>query len=74
MRAFSALMNTPGAPGIDLPGLDFTALAAGHGCAGRRVETADQFARALQDALASDRPWVIDAVVDAAIKGLFHEG
>ncbi len=71
MRAFSRLMNTPNAPGIDLPGLDFTALATGHGCMGVQVDTPDAFVAALDRALRSDGPCVIDAVVDAAAKDLF---
>ncbi len=71
MRAFSQMMGTHGAPGIDLPGLDFTALAKGHGCAGVRVDSADAFAAAFDHAIGADGPWVIDAVVDPSFGELY---
>ena len=37
MRAFSRIMQAHRPPGIDLPGLDFVALARGMGCPGKRV-------------------------------------
>ncbi len=72
MRAFSQMMGSHGAPGIDLPGLDFTALAKGHGCAGARVESAGDFAKAFDQALQTDGPWLIDAVVDPSFGGLYN--
>lgn len=71
MRAFSRVMGLQGAPGIDINGLDFSALAAGHGCEGVRVETAQAFADAFAHALRSDRPWVIDAAVDQSFGELY---
>ena len=71
MRAFSKILDTPNAPGIDLPGLDFTALARGHGCHGVRVDTGAAFEAAFAASLASDAPWVIDTIVDPAVKELY---
>ena len=71
MRAFSRSMGLQGAPGIDIVGLDFPALAAGHGCDGVRVETEAAFTQALAHALAADRPWVIDVAVDPAFGELY---
>ena len=71
MRAFSRSMGIGGAPGIDIPGLDFAALAQGHGCPGAVVGDEDGFAAALAQALATDGPYLIDAVVDAAVPELY---
>ena len=71
MRSFSRAMGLQGAPGIDINGLDFPALATGHGCEGVRVETAPAFADALDHALESGRPWVIDAAVDPSFGELY---
>ena len=38
MRSFSRVLGVQGAPGIDVPGLDFVRLAEGMGCPGMRVE------------------------------------
>lgn len=50
-------------PGIELGGLEFTALAKGMGCAGWRVETPEELRAALTDALASPVPAVLHVTV-----------
>lgn len=74
MRAFSRLMNSQDPPGIDLPLLDFVALARGHGCGGRRVTRAEELAPALREAFATPRPILIEVVVDPAVQQLFRAG
>ena len=49
--------------GTDLDGLDFPALAAGHGLPGRRVEEPDALREALAEALTHDGPCLIELVV-----------
>ena len=56
MRSFSRVMGTEGVPGIDLPGLDFVALAQGMGCPGLRVDDPKLLADALAAALRHVRP------------------
>ena len=67
MRAFSRVMKVTAVPGIELPGLDFPALAAGHGCRGVRVETEEAFMQAFSEAVTDGGPWVIDVAVDATV-------
>ena len=57
MRSFSQVMGTEGVPGIDLPGLDFVALAQGMDCPGTRIED----------------PKLVEVAVDAAIPTLYHK-
>ena len=73
MRSFSRVLGVEGAPGIELPGLDFVSLAAGQGCPGARVETAEALHAALKTAFAEDGPMLIDVVVDHAIPHLYHK-
>lgn len=47
-------------PGTDIPGIDFVALARGHGCAGARILTAGELRGALRDALAFQGPMVLE--------------
>ena len=49
--------------GSDLPGLDFVALAAGHGVPAQRVHSAAQLHDALPAALRSDGPVLLDIEV-----------
>lgn len=70
MRSFSRRFNIGSLPGIEIAGLDFTALARGQGCDGLRVETAADLRRALQRALAAERPCVVEVAVSREIARL----
>lgn len=74
MRSFSRVLGVENAPGIELPGLDFVALAAGQGCPGARIETAEALQAALGAAFAQDGPMLLDVAVDHAIPHLYHKG
>ena len=54
-------LNNP--VGVDLPDLDFVALAQGHGCQGVRVRDPGSLHRALEEALRSDGPSLVEVVV-----------
>ncbi len=69
--AFSQMMGTPGAPGIDLPGLDFTGLAAGHDCPGAQVDSLSALRDAFSRALAEPGLTVIDPRVDPSFGALY---
>lgn len=73
MRSFSRVLGVEGAPGIELPGLDFVSLAAGQGCPGARVETAEALHAALKVAFAEEGPMLLDVAVDHAIPHLYHK-
>ena len=49
--------------GSDLPGLDFVALAAGHGVPAQRMRSADELQQALPAALRADGPVLLDIEV-----------
>ena len=50
-------------PGLDLPGLDTAAIAAGYGIDSIRVSTADELREALAAAIASGRPELVEVGV-----------
>jgi benzoylformate decarboxylase len=50
--------------GTKLPALDFVALAAGHGIEGCRIERPEALAAALRQALAADRPTLVEVVTE----------
>jgi acetolactate synthase-1/2/3 large subunit len=53
---------------------DFAAMARSFGAEGERVETAEGFAPAFERALASDRPYVLDVLIDVSIPSYFVKG
>jgi benzoylformate decarboxylase len=72
MRAFSQLLQAHRPPGIDLPGIDFVALAKGLGCQGQRVTDVVDLDRVLAEALASNGPALLDVAVDDMATDLFQ--
>ena len=60
LRSFVNHMGVSGTPGIDIPGIDFVALAQGYGVAARRVSDVAQLREALAEALAGDVPTLIE--------------
>ena len=71
LKALGRVMSVDKPPGVDLPGIGFTDLAAGFGCAVRSVARADELEAALGWAFASDGPTLIDVAVDASIERLY---
>ncbi|MBV8291719.1 MAG: benzoylformate decarboxylase, partial [Mycobacterium sp.] len=41
LKAFAALEQAPGVPGLDIPGLDMVSIARGYGCHAERVADLD---------------------------------
>jgi benzoylformate decarboxylase len=70
LKAFAAFENTPGVPGLDLPGMDLVKLAEGFGCPGRRVDEPGDVADALRDALRGDRPALLEVAIRPEIPSL----
>lgn len=71
MRAFSRLMKGSGAPGIDLPGLDFAAMAQGYGLPGLTVTQAADVDAALAESFSRSGPSLVDFRVDAGVSALY---
>jgi benzoylformate decarboxylase len=64
MRNHAGRLGITKAPGIQLGGLDFVALAQGFGCAAVRVDAPEALGPALARALAADVPTLVHVVVD----------
>jgi len=60
LQSFTEHMGVTGAPGIDVPGIDFVSLAAGYGVAGHRADGRDELRQLLTDAVADDGPHLIE--------------
>jgi benzoylformate decarboxylase len=57
-------------PGLDLPGLDVEQIARGFGCAAETVETPETLGSAIDRALASDGPYLLNVLVDRKVEPL----
>ena len=71
LKSFASDLGIEKAPGVDLPGIDFLALAGGFGCPGRRVEQPEDLEPALRDSLAADGPTLVDVAVDEGVGRLY---
>jgi benzoylformate decarboxylase len=72
MRSFSQVLQVRDVPGIDLPGLDFVALARSMGCPGLAVRDPAALEDALAMACGAEGPMLVAVTVDAAIPTLYH--
>ncbi len=70
LKAFAEEQDTHGVPGLELPEIDFVALAKGYGCSGNRVATREALAQALLDALRHDGPTLLEIPITAAVAPL----
>ncbi|MGW7424674.1 benzoylformate decarboxylase [Streptomyces sp. NPDC054813] len=59
LKSFAVLEETPGVPGLDLPGLDIAGVARGFGCHAVDVETTEDLQREFKAALTADTTTVI---------------
>jgi benzoylformate decarboxylase len=60
LRAFATLLEAGETPGLDVPGIDFCALARGYGVAAVRTPTLEAFQEELSAALQSSSPTLIE--------------
>ncbi|MFD0503885.1 thiamine pyrophosphate-dependent enzyme [Streptomyces chiangmaiensis] len=59
LKSFAVLEETPGVPGLDLPGLDIAGVARGFGCRAVDVDTTEDLQREFKAALTADTTTVI---------------
>ena len=60
LRWFANVLEVSDAPGLDVPGLDFCAIAQGYGVHAQHAATGTAFAAAFSAALAGNRPVLIE--------------
>lgn len=71
LRSFGSMLGISGAPGHDVAGVDFVALARGFGCEAECVDRTADAERALRKAFASGAPCLIDVRLDDAVEKLY---
>jgi benzoylformate decarboxylase len=70
LKSFAELEQTPGVPSLDLPGMDFVAIAHGYGCDAARIEDLDALERAAASAWANKVPTVLEVAVSGQVPPL----
>jgi benzoylformate decarboxylase len=60
LEEFSRYMHAPDAPGMELPGMDIPGIAAAYGVQADRVKSLSDLTHAVQGALSSDKPHLIE--------------
>lgn len=70
LKAFAKQLDTPGVPGLDLPGIDFVSLAEGYGVQAERVEDPSELAASLRRGLAAGVPYLVEVRIDPTIPSL----
>jgi thiamine pyrophosphate-dependent acetolactate synthase large subunit-like protein len=60
LKEFSRFMHAPDAPGMELPGMDIPGIAAAYGVQADRVKSLSDLTHAVQGALSSDKPHLIE--------------
>ena len=70
LKSFAALEQTPGVPGLDIPGLDAVSIAKGYGCDAARLEDLDAIKHAATTAWAKDVPTVLEIPISPQIPRL----
>jgi len=70
LKSFALLEETPGVPGLDIPGFDVVSIAKGYGCDAYRVEDPDAIQKAAVAAWSRAKPTVLEVPVAAQVPPL----
>jgi benzoylformate decarboxylase len=63
LKWFAMMESVEGAPGLDLPALDVASVARAYGVNARNVTARDELTEALREAIASDKPELVEVRV-----------
>ena len=64
------LEDTPGVPGLDLPGIDIVSLAKGYGCDAARLDDLDAIKKAAVAAWTNSKPTVLEIPISPQVPPL----
>jgi benzoylformate decarboxylase len=70
LKSFAVLEETPGVPGLDLPGLDIVSIARGYGCGAARLDDIGAIKRAAAEAWQKKAPTVLEIPISAQVPPL----
>lgn len=70
LKSFAVLEQTPGVPGLDIPGLDLVSLAKGFGCAAERISDLGVLKQRVAAAFNAKGPTVFEVPINPSIPPL----
>jgi benzoylformate decarboxylase len=70
LKSFAVVEETPGVPGLDIPGIDVVSLAQGYGCAAVRAATVEDIATEVSAAQQRQGPTVLEIPIDPPVPPL----
>jgi benzoylformate decarboxylase len=70
LKSFAKLEETPGVPGLDLPGFDIVSLAKGYGCDAARLNDLAAIKKAVAGAWTKSKPTVLEIPISPQIPPL----
>ena len=70
LRSFGVVEETPGVPGLDIPGFDAVSIAKGYGCDAARLDDLDSIKEAAVAALSKSKPTVLEGPISAQVPPL----
>jgi len=70
LKSFAVLEETPGVPGLDIPGIDIVSLAKGYGCDAARLDDLGAIKRDATEAWTKLKPTVLEIQISPQVPSL----
>ena len=70
LKSFAKLEDTPGVPGLDIPGIDIVSIAKGYGCHAKLLDDLDEIKKAAVEAWSKSKPTVLEIRISPQIPPL----
>jgi benzoylformate decarboxylase len=70
LKSFAVLEETPGVPGLDIPGFDVVSIAKGYGCDAIRLDNLEAIKKAAVEAWSKSKPTVLEIPISAQVPPL----
>ena len=70
LKSFAVLEETPGVPGLDIPGFDVVSIAKGYGCDAKRLDDLDAIKKEAVAAWSKSKPTVLEIPISPQVPPL----
>jgi benzoylformate decarboxylase len=70
LKSFAVLEETPGVPGLDIPGFDIVSIAKGYGCDAARLDDLEAIKKAAVEAWKKSKPTVLEIPISPQVPPL----